>query len=1311
MNDGTAAPVSGKCIHELFQEQVKSSPDSVAVVFEEQQLSYCELNSSANQLAHYLRKLGVGPEVLVGICVERSPMLLIALLGILKAGGAYVPLDPAYPRERLQFILEDAAAPLLITQTSLRASLPSSKTTICLDEDWASIGKESCEEPDSKVAGENLAYIIYTSGSTGKPKGVAIQHKSVDELINWAGGVFTSIDLQGVLASTSICFDLSVFELFVTLSLGGCVILAEDALHLANLKAAKRITLINTVPSAITELLRMGAIPESVTTVNLAGEPLKTSLVKQICELSHVQRVFDLYGPSEDTTYSTFALRLPDGPATIGRPITNTEVYLLDSNFNPVPEGVAGEIYLGGQGLARGYLNRPDVTADRFVPNPFSSMPSTRLYRTGDLGRHLPDGDIEYMGRIDHQVKIRGYRIESGEIETVIGQHQSVRETVVLAREDESGDKRLVAYVVPVAKGLRESENEALQSEQITQWQTVWNETYREKAPLPDPDFNIVGWKSKYTGEPIDPHYMKEWVDHTVERILSLRPSCVLEIGCGTGLVLFRIAHQCESYHCTDLSQKALDYCKHQIVQSDGYKNVTFSQRAAHDFAGSKIGAYDTVILNSVAQYFPSVDYLVGVLERAITTMKPQGSIFLGDLRTLRLLDAFHTSVQLYRASPSLAVSELRQRAKNEASREKELVIDPDLFAVLKNHLPQISRVEIQLKRGRACNELTKFRYDVILHIDKAPVPRVAGRWLEWPKGSSDVGELRRLLADTKPEILGITGLLNARCMQDVRLLKLIGSEEAPENVGGLQRAVQDFAPSESVELEDLWGLGEELGYEVEVKWGAGATDECDVVLRRTDSAVVELAPPYARQEDLKSAEKLWSRYANNPMHAEMERALVPELRRYLKEKLPEHMMPAAFVLLDTLPLTPNGKIDRRALPAPPHSRSGLETDYVAPRTREEEMLATIWEEVLKVDQVGVNDNFFHLGGHSLVAVRLFAEIENKFGRKLPLSTLFEASTISELAAITLRGLSPSWSSLVPIQPHGMKPPLFCVHACGAHVFIYRPFVAYLANDQPVYGLQAQGINGIQEPYSHVQDMAAHYVSEMRDLEPHGPYYLVGDTLGGLIAFEIAQQLKMQGEDIALLAMFDTFCPLPASFGLRVRSHVSHLKQLGPRRYLLALAQAVAKRFAIKFSEDPTHVGMSAEAEDYAEGILASGNALQRTEWAIYVAMHLNYRPPSQRFSGRLTYFFARDNQYAPGEDDDRLRWKRWAAEFELHVIPGRHSTLIDEPVVAGLAEKFISCLAAAQERDPRYQKQQGSVSSESSAPSDSAKASAASAH
>ncbi|MEG4342269.1 amino acid adenylation domain-containing protein [Microcoleus sp. A003_D6] len=443
--------LKGGAIHQLFESQVERTPDAVAVVFEEQQLTYRYLNVKANQLAHYLRSLEVKPEVLVGICVERSFDMIVGILGILKAGGAYVPLDPTYPHERLAFMLEDSSVPVLLTQARLVKSLPKHQARIvCLDTDWEIIERQSEANLISEVKLDNLAYVIYTSGSTGKPKGVAIEHRNAVALLDWAKQVFNPDDLAGVLASTSICFDLSVFELFVPLSWGGKVILAENALHLPALSAALDVTLINTVPSAIAELLRMDGIPSSVRTVNLAGEPLPNKLVQQVYEHNTVQKVFNLYGPSEDTTYSTYTLVKKGGnePPPIGRPIANTQVYILDAQKQLVPIGVPGELYIGGAGLARGYLNRPELTADCFIPNPFSNESGSRLYKTGDLARYLPDGNIEFLGRIDHQVKIRGFRIELGEIEASLRQHPDVREAVAIAREDVPGDKRLVAYIV-----------------------------------------------------------------------------------------------------------------------------------------------------------------------------------------------------------------------------------------------------------------------------------------------------------------------------------------------------------------------------------------------------------------------------------------------------------------------------------------------------------------------------------------------------------------------------------------------------------------------------------------------------------------------------------------------------------------------------------------------------------------------------------------------------------------------------------------------------------------------------------------------
>ena len=370
-----------KCIHELFEEQVERTPDATAVVFEDQIVDLQRTQQQGQtSWRSYLRKQGVGPEVLVGICVERSLEMIIGVLGILKAGGAYVPLDPTYPKERLSFAIADTQAPVLLTQRRLLEMLPAhDAVVVCLDTEWdVGIARESKENTVSGVRADNLAYVIYTSGSTGNPKGVAIEHHSMVNLVDWAGDIYSPAELSGVLALTSICFDFSVLELFATLCNGGTVILAENALQLGILRAAQRVTMLYTVPSAIKELLNLKAIPPSVRVINLGGEPVSLGIVQQLYELPGIEKVYDLYGPSETTTNSTFTLRRPDGPCTIGRPIANTQIYLLDADMQPVPVGVTGELYIGGDGLARGYLNRREITAERFIHNHFSDEPESQ---------------------------------------------------------------------------------------------------------------------------------------------------------------------------------------------------------------------------------------------------------------------------------------------------------------------------------------------------------------------------------------------------------------------------------------------------------------------------------------------------------------------------------------------------------------------------------------------------------------------------------------------------------------------------------------------------------------------------------------------------------------------------------------------------------------------------------------------------------------------------------------------------------------------------------------------------------------------
>ncbi|HYX25661.1 MAG TPA: amino acid adenylation domain-containing protein, partial [Thermoanaerobaculia bacterium] len=437
------------CLHAPFFMQAELTPEAVAVVAGEARITYRELARRARSMAARLRRLGVGPEVPVGLCAERTPELLVGVLGVLAAGGAYLPLDPAYPAARLAFALEDSRTPIVLASAATLARLPSSHARIVrLDAEEEPL---AADEGSGFVAGAgpgNLSHVIYTSGSTGRPKGVAIEHRSARALLTWAEEVFAAAEVRRVLFSTSICFDLSVFELFMPWSRGGAVVLAETALQLPELPARGEVTLVNTVPAIMSELVRNGGVPESVRVINLAGEPLRADLVRSIERLGTVAKVFNLYGPTEDTTYSTW-VRVDGRPGapSLGRPIAGTRAYVVDGRLQPLPPGVVGELCLGGRGLARGYLGLPALTAERFVPDPFTVTPGERLYRTGDLCRLRADGELELLGRLDQQVKLRGFRIELGEIETALASFPGVREGAVSLRDGGEAGARLVAYV------------------------------------------------------------------------------------------------------------------------------------------------------------------------------------------------------------------------------------------------------------------------------------------------------------------------------------------------------------------------------------------------------------------------------------------------------------------------------------------------------------------------------------------------------------------------------------------------------------------------------------------------------------------------------------------------------------------------------------------------------------------------------------------------------------------------------------------------------------------------------------------------
>ncbi|HTG31297.1 MAG TPA: non-ribosomal peptide synthase/polyketide synthase, partial [Thermoanaerobaculia bacterium] len=1006
-NDAAASP--GGDVVELFAARVAAAPQALAVAAAGTSLSYRELAVRALSLARELRGLGVGPEVCVGLHTDRSPELVLGALAVLLAGGAYVPLDPSYPAERLAYMVRESGMPALLSRTLEAGALPSwavGARVIRLS--TATPLPEGEPKPWAAPPPETLAYVIYTSGSTGRPKGVQVSRGGLLSLVRWHLRAWdvAACDRATLVASSG--FDASVWEIWPYLAAGASLHVPDEETRLLpdrllSWLATSGITL-TFLPTPLAERVLERAERElppglALRALLTGGDRLQRAPSRPL-----PFRLGNHYGPTESSVVTTWTIVAPVSeeeavhPPSIGRPVDGTRVYALDPHLRLAPSGIPGELAVGGAGLARGYLGRPDLTAERFLPDPFSGRPGERMYRTGDLVRHLAVGELEFRGRLDHQVKVRGFRIELGEIESVIDRHPRVREVVVVARDDGTTGRRLVAYVVPHPDGEAEPAGQIAQ-QHIANWRDLYEETYGKTSDVDeagDPTFNLQGWNSSYTGEPIPAVEMGEWVETTVDRLLALPHRRVLEVGCGTGLLLFRVAPRAERYRGTDFSAVALGYVRRQVEKpGSGLAHVELDRRMADDWNGVVPGGFDLVVLNSVVQYFPDVDYLVRVLEGAVQAVAPDGVIFVGDVRSLPLLQAFHTAVELHLAPPSRPVAEIRSRVQRRLEDEEELVIDPAFFGALARHLPGV-RAEVMLKRGRAHNELTCFRYDAVLHLDGGAA-RALPEPLDWQSAELSLAALERRLAADMPAVLTLAGIPSARLARETVLVALLADPAWQERTAEELR--REIAPgslgSADVEPEDLWQLAEGLGYAATVTWSArgGADGRFDAVLRRrTGPRTTLMSMP-----GVSIGDRPWRDYANTPLNGNQARRMVPELRRFLESELPDYMVPSAIVLLDVLPLTPSGKIDRAALPAPERGREPAEA-WLAPATPLETLLTQVAAKLLGIEQVGMRDNFFDLGGHSLLATQLVSRLNQEHGIRVTLRMVFDSATLADLA-------------------------------------------------------------------------------------------------------------------------------------------------------------------------------------------------------------------------------------------------------------------------------------------------------------------------
>ncbi|MFF5139127.1 non-ribosomal peptide synthase/polyketide synthase [Streptomyces sp. NPDC013157] len=955
----------------MFADQVAARPGAVALVHEDVRLTYAELDARAARLAHALVARGAGPEQVVALAVPRSADMIVAQVAVLKTGAAYLPVDTDYPADRIAYMLDDARPVCLVTTAGTVPDLPPGPATLVLDapETVAELAGHPAHDPATADAltVTHAAYVIYTSGSTGRPKGVVLSHAGVAGLVATQRERFGIGPHSRVLQFASPSFDVAFWDLCLGLLSGGrLVVVPADrrvpGAPLADYANEHGITFMILPPALLAAMPDDVRLPPAATL--LAGtERVSPELVGRY---ARGRVMFNAYGPTEATTNSTLGLCDPDTPAgtivPIGVPDPGTRAYVLDDRLRPVPAGVVGELYLGGAGLARGYLGRPALTAERFVADPFGA-PGERLYRTGDLVRWKSDGRLEFHGRADSQIKIRGFRIEPGEIESVLRAHPAVDQAAVVVREDRPGDRRLAAYVVPA---LDSPDGTAEADEAVSDWKDL-HELLYSAAGSDGFEENFAGWNSMYDGLPIPLADLREWRDATVARIRELRPRRVLEIGVGSGLLLSRIAPDCAEYVGTDLSEEAVRALRAQVeAVPELAGRVTLHARPAHDPHGLPEGHFDTIVVNSVIQYFPGADYLTGVLRSAARLLAPGGALFVGDVRNLRLLRTLATAIESGRGHREDKEA-LRAAVDRAVAWEGELLLDPDYFATLDGFT-----ADVRVKRGAHHNELTRYRYDVVLRPGTAPAPDASAP-VPWSALGTTDALAERLAAPDRPARLRVTGIPNARLAPDLAALGALDDSSRTGSAG--------------VDPETLYETAARHGYRAALTWTADAEDgSLDAVFARGDDT--PLGPLYVPGGP--------HAHANRPAPFRNVTALMAQLRAHAAEFLPEYMVPAALVPLDRLPVTPSGKLDSAALPVPDH---GLLSSGRPPRTERERLLCDLYARALRVPSVTVDDDFFALGGDSIVAIQLLV-LARRAGLELTPRDVFRHRTVDRLAGV-----------------------------------------------------------------------------------------------------------------------------------------------------------------------------------------------------------------------------------------------------------------------------------------------------------------------
>lgn len=985
-------------IPQLFAAQVARSPAAPALTFNGATLSYLEVDRAAQLLARVLASRRIGRGDVVALVFERSADAIIAILAVLKAGAAYLPIDPALPDARIGFMLTDAAPAAVLTTAKHRHRLEGHDVPIIEAVGEVTIGPCTTGLTGSNSASaQDIAYIIYTSGTTGTPKGVAVTHGNVTQLLAALDARLPQGPEQVWSQWHSYAFDASVHEIWGALLGGGRLVVVPDSVgrspaDLHALLIAEHVSFLQQTPSAVATLPREGL---GSATLVVGGEACPPDVVQR---WAPGRLMINVYGPTEATVdvAASAPLQVGSGVVPIGSPLSGAALFVLDRSLRLAPPGAAGELYVAGGGVSCGYWRRAALTASRFVACPFAGVGS-RMYRTGDMVRWAADGQLEFLGRADEQVKIRGYRIEPAEIETVLAAHPQVIQAAVVAHtaKNDEAEKQLVAYIVRDRHAVltRRPDRE---TPRVQHWQGFYDQLYSGAlSPAAPTAFgeDFAGWNSSYTGQPIPAQHMRQWRQATIDRIMALAPQHVLEIGVGSGLLLAHLAPHCNQYWATDFSAPTIVTLRDQLAIQPWGERVQLRTQPADDTSGLPKDHFDVVILNSVIQYFPSAAYLLEVLTAAMELLVPGGALFVGDVRNLRLLEALTTAIACSETDPDTPASAVAERVRRDLLTEHELLLAPEFFTALSRHIPSIGAVDIQLKRMRAVNELSNYRYDVVLRKSPATTHSLADTPTHaWHGLAALVDHLKR-----QPRELRVTGVPHAGIAADVAAAQALNQAAIDTPIGHLATTSR----ADAVLPYGCRQLGTQYGYSTTLTYNPTPGFVDLIYTRDSHRALSDVYLPAAPIGPLTD-------YVNDPAAADF----AAELRDYAASRLPQYMVPASVMVVDSLPLTVNGKLDRRALPVPQYLTS---TAYQPPRTHHERTLADLFGEILGTARIGINDNFFDLGGHSLSATRLVVRIRSELGADVPIRVVFETPTPAALAEwITSQPTDYAQTPLVP---------------------------------------------------------------------------------------------------------------------------------------------------------------------------------------------------------------------------------------------------------------------------------------------------------